>query len=268
MDSSLSAVWAQQTQPQKSTDSEFFNAASLSWPLWTVWTHYPETHPSAWLCFGWVCVASRSRSGSQASKDFIIISRHFFLHWKNQKKNGIREVSWPFVHLYLEKHLQTFASFPPSRIRQSHRQITTSKKGRIQLCGHFFPSPQAQSLELPQIEFAPWMQTLGAVLRMMEMQWPVFMNRSEFVDRGTFNAFLRQKERSPFSISSFKFGLTIAWWKPGSGQGSEYSNKWLVSEECPAVSTEQPCHFSANPPRTIRKEDKMSAALLGLPLRV
>ena len=49
---------------------------------------------------------------------------------------------------------------------------------------------------------------------------------------------------------------------------AEYSNKWLVSEECPAVSMERPCHFSANPPRTIRKEDKMSAALLGLPLRV
>lgn len=54
----------------------------------------------------------------------------------------------------------------------------------------------------------------------------------------------------------------------GKEAATEYSNKWLVSEECPAVSTKQPCHFSANPPRTIRKEDKVSAALLGLPLRV
>lgn len=54
----------------------------------------------------------------------------------------------------------------------------------------------------------------------------------------------------------------------GRKAAAEYSNKWLVSEECPAVSMEQPCHFSANPLRTIRKEDKMSAALLGLPLRV
>lgn len=54
----------------------------------------------------------------------------------------------------------------------------------------------------------------------------------------------------------------------GREAAAEYSNKWLVSEECPAVSMEQLCHFSANPLRTIRKEDKMSAALLGLPLRV
>jgi len=54
----------------------------------------------------------------------------------------------------------------------------------------------------------------------------------------------------------------------GREAAAEYSNKWLVSEECPAVSMEQLCHFSANPLRTIRKEDKMIAALLGLPLRV
>lgn len=154
------------------------------------------------------------------------------------------------------------------------KRVMWIKNKRIPLCDHFFPSPLVWSLEWPQLELTSWMQILGIVLGMLEIQWPVFMHRTDLTGRGAFDAYLWQNGRSPFSTSGFKFGLTIVWccsvkaWCWAGRQQPKTLTSGLVREECPAVSTEQPCHFSANPPRTIRKEDKVSAALLGLPLRV
>lgn len=40
----------------------------------------------------------------------------------------------------------------------------------MQLRGHFFPNPLAQSLEQPQIEFTPLTQTLGIMSGMLDIQ--------------------------------------------------------------------------------------------------
>lgn len=181
MGSSLSGVWVQRTQPHGSTDSEFFNAASLhcklSEPILL------EKHISQCGCVlsGYVWPQGTSLG---ASKHLITISRRFFLHYRNYRKWHPRSFGAfcpPLLRKTPTSFCLLFSPHPPpapSCIRESHRKITTSIRSRIQLCSHFFPSPQAQSLEQPQIEFAPWMQTLGVVLTMLEIRWPVFMYRS------------------------------------------------------------------------------------------
>jgi len=51
------------------------------------------------------------------------------------------------------------------------------------------------------------MQTLGVVLAVLEIRWPAFVYRAELAGRGAFDSCAGQKERSPFSASSFK----LAW---------------------------------------------------------
>lgn len=98
-------------------------------------------------------------------------------------------------------------------------------------------------------------------MEMLQIPRPIFMYRAELVcSKRTRVLFPSLQVKLDHCLMLFSENLVL-----GREAATEYSNKWLLSEECPVISMEQPCHFSANPLRTLRKEDKMSAALLGLP---
>lgn len=72
--------------------------------------------PSEWLYFAvQVHMAPRRHLDSQGPKSFR--SLHFytflaiFFYAVRTTENGTPEASWPFVHLFREKHLQIFAFF-------------------------------------------------------------------------------------------------------------------------------------------------------------
>lgn len=216
-------------------------------------------------------ISGESRTWRLLTCAFVPFPEHIFLQCRSLKKKGTTEVSF-FFYLRLEKHLNVCTSFFPAALGKATPTCPQVKRAQCSSVATFSYHQQPRVI-------SGWIQSLSAncrgrargagrtVTQIYAQKWICNMS-----GKGDSNMCVVEGEEPPSLLIPIELDRGLMLLSKGQALGreaaAEYSNKWLVSEECPAVSMEQPCHFSANSLRTLRKEDKMSAALLGLPLRV